>query len=116
MPINDSCPDDTIDTQSEYRGDVMSNAPSDVQTMDALRRYVHEKLCRHENLVADQFALEVTPLTRKGALCGLQFLLRGPRSVRLGAVWASDHNQLYLYDARGERFHKEQLSAHIEAA
>lgn len=94
----------------------MSNASSDVQTMDALRRYVHEKLCRHENLVADQFALEVTALTRKGAMCGLQFMLRGPRSVRLGAVWASDHNQLYLYDARGERFHKEQLAVQMEAA
>lgn len=92
----------------------MSDATSGVQTMDALRRYVHERLCRHENLVADQFALEVTPLTRKGTLCGLQFLLRGPRSVRLGAVWASDHNQLYLYDARGERFHKEQLSGQID--
>ncbi len=94
----------------------MSEVPSGVQTMDALRQYVHERLCRHENLVAEQFALEVIPLTRKGTLCGMQFLLRGPRSVRLGAVWASDHNQLYLYDARGERFHKEQLAARIEAA
>lgn len=88
----------------------MSEALSENQTVDALHRYVHEQLCRHENLVADQFAMEVTPLTRRGALCGLQFLLRGPRSVRLGAVWAADQNLLYLYDARGERFHKEQLS------
>lgn len=94
----------------------MSNVSSGVQTMDALQRYVHEKLCRHENLVADQFALEVTRLTRKGNLCGLQFLLRGPRSVRLGAVWSSENNQLYLYDARGERFHKEQLAGQIDAA
>ena len=94
----------------------MSEANSSVQTMDALLSYVHEKLCRHENLVADQFALEVTTLTRKGALCGLQFLLRGPRSVRLGAVWAAEHNHLYLYDARGERFHKELLSSPIAAA
>ncbi len=92
----------------------MSGPDSGVQSMDALRRYVHERLCRHENLVADQFSLEVTPLTRKGALCGLQFLLRGPRSVRLGAVWASEYNLLYLYDARGERFHKEQLSSNLD--
>ena len=89
----------------------MIEAKSDVQGLDALRRYVHESLCQHENLVADQFELEITPLTRSGALCGLQFLLRGPRSVRLGAVWASDHNLLYLYDARGERFHKEKLAS-----
>ena len=92
----------------------MSEVPSDIQTVDALHRYVHERLCRHENLVADQFAMEVTPLIRGGALCGLQFLLRGPRSVRLGAVWASDRNQLYLYDARGERFHKEQLTGRFQ--
>jgi hypothetical protein len=94
----------------------MSEATFGVQTMDALRHYVHERLCRHENLVAEQFALEVIPLTRQGALCGMQFLLRGPRSVRLGAVWAADHNFLYLYDARGERFHKEKLAAQIEVS
>jgi len=99
---------------TEFQGGEMSHVNSDVQTMDALHRYVHERLCRHENLVAEQFQLEVTTLTRNGAMCGLQFLLRGPRSVRLGAVWALDRNQLYLYDARGERFHKEQLAARID--
>ena len=92
----------------------MSEAATGIQTVVELEHYVHERLCRHENLVAEQFALEVTPLMRRGALCGLQFLLRGPRSVRLGAVWASDQNQLYLYDARGERFHKEQLKGRFE--
>jgi len=64
--------------------------------------------------VAEQFAMEAIPLTRMGCLCGMQFLLRGPRSVRLGAVWATDHNHLYFYDARGERFHKEKLTALVE--
>lgn len=92
----------------------MTETASDIQSVDALQRYVHERLCRHENLVEDQFALDVTPLTRRGVLCGLQFLLRGPRSVRLGAVWASDQNLLFLYDARGERFHKEQLAGRFD--
>lgn len=92
----------------------MSVAASGVRSIDALRQYVHERLCRHENLVPEQFALEVTPLTRNGSRCGIQFMLRGPRSVRLGAVWAADYNVLYLYDARGERFAKEQLTATIE--
>jgi len=92
----------------------MSNATINVNSLDVLRNYVHERLCRHENLVAEQFGLDVTPLTRKGALCGLQFSLRGPRSVRLGAVWAADHNLLYLYDARGERFHKETLTVQFD--
>ena len=92
----------------------MSDSAAPVQTVEALCGYVHERLCQHENLVAEQFALEISTLKRLGALCGLQFLLRGPRSVRLGAVWASDHNLLYFYDARGERFQKEFLPFRIE--
>ena len=88
----------------------MADELARVQTLDDLRRYVHGTLCQHENLVAEQFALQVVALTRLGERCGLQFILRGPRSVRLGAVWASEHNQLYFYDARGERFRKEPLS------
>jgi hypothetical protein len=80
-----------------------------VWTVDELRHYVHDTLCRHENLVAGQFALQTIALTRLGARCGLQFLLRGPRSVRLGAVWTADQNQVYFYNARGERFLKRPL-------
>jgi hypothetical protein len=86
-----------------------------LRSVDELRRYVHEVLCQHENLVADQFQLQEISLTRRGTPCGLQFILRGPRNVRLGAVWASDHNQLYFYDARGERFRKEQLPEWLPA-
>lgn len=98
----------------------MAEATAHVHSLDDLRRYVHGTLCQHENLVADQFALQVVALTRLGQRCGLQFILRGPRSVRLGAVWAKEQNQLYFYDARGERFRKEllaqPLALEIEAA
>ena len=80
-----------------------------VWTVDELRHYVHDTLCRHENLVAEQFALQTIALTRMGTRCGLQFLLRGPRSVRLGAVWTADQNLVYFYNARGERFLKHPL-------
>ncbi len=93
----------------------MTDGSAHVQTVDDLRRYVHDTLCRHENLVAEQFALQVIPLTQRGQNCGLQFILRGPRSVRLGAVWASKLNQLYFYDARGERFRKEPLQQSIRS-
>jgi len=76
-------------------------------TVDELRHFVHTTLCSHENLVAEQFALQTIPLTRMGSRCGLQFLLRGPRSVRLGAVWSAEQNVIYFYDARGERFAKQ---------
>ena len=77
----------------------------------SLRSHVHQTLCRRENLLAEQFDLQVIPLIKQETECGLQFLLRGPRSVRLGAVWAADQNVLYFYDARGERFLKEQLDS-----
>ena len=80
-----------------------------VWTVQELRHYVHDTLCRHENLVAEQFALQTIALTRHGVRCGLQFMLRGPRSVRLGAVWTADQNQVYFYNARGERFMKHPL-------
>ena len=78
-------------------------------TVEELSRHVHDTLCRHENLVAEQFALQTIPLIQLGARCGLQFLLRGPRSVRLGAVWTAEQNQVYFYNARGERFLKQPL-------
>ncbi len=89
----------------------MTAEMSQTMTHQYLRSHVHKTLCRRENLLAEQFDLQVIPLVREDAACGLQFLLRGPRSVRLGAVWAADQNVLYFYDARGERFLKEQLSS-----
>jgi hypothetical protein len=84
-----------------------------LRSVDDVRRYVHDRLCQHENLVPDQFTLQEFRLLRGGAHCGLQFVLRGPRNVRLGAVWATDHNQLFFYDACGRRFGKEQLPEHL---
>lgn len=84
-----------------------------ISTLDALRAFVHKTLCDRENILADQFALAETRLTRQGQPCGLQFSLQGPRSVRLAAIWAADRNLLYCYDARGERFLKLQLATHL---
>lgn len=80
-----------------------------IRTLQDLRDYVHAILCRQENLVEEQFLLQEYALLRKGEACGLQFLLNGPRQVKLAAVWSQDRNQLYFYDARGERFRKESL-------
>lgn len=91
----------------------MLDAPVHIQTLAELRDYVHRTLCDHESLIAEQFCLQELALMRKGRCCGRQFLLQGPRSVRLGAVWASDQNELYYYDARGERFRKERLCGSV---
>ena len=87
-----------------------------VQTHQSLLSHVHQTLCQRENLLAEQFDVQVIPLKQQDTSCGLQFLLRGPRSVRLGAVWAAEPNVLYFYDARGERFLKQQLTSRLIAS
>jgi hypothetical protein len=88
----------------------------DVHTLDDLRRFVHETLCTKENLVANEFHVSEARLIRGGELCGLQFCVRGPRSVRLAAIWAADQNVLYLYDAKGTRYAKVRLAKRLAAA
>ena len=85
-----------------------------VETQKSLLSHVHQTLCRSENLLAEQFEMQVIPLIQHGFSCGLQFLLRGPRNVRLGAVWAAEPNSIYFYDARGERFLKQRLASRLD--
>lgn len=80
-----------------------------IRSLDDLRQFIHHTLCRKENLLADQFHMIESKLMRRGRVCGLQFSLQGPRSVRLGAIWTEDRNTIYFYDARGERYLKLRL-------
>jgi hypothetical protein len=82
-------------------------------TLSDLRTFVHQTLCGKESLLAEQFPLSEMSLTRRSRFCGLQFSLQGPRDVRLGAIWAADHNVIYFYDARGERYLKIKLNRRI---
>lgn len=94
----------------------MTDASVQISSLEELRRHIRQVLCGHENLMEDQFSLQESVLKRRGEICGRQFALFGPRAVRLGAVWAADRNDLYYYDARGERFHKERLTGKIPDA
>jgi hypothetical protein len=94
----------------------MTDVPVQIQSLAELRHYVQEVLCERENLIIDQFMLQESPVVRRGESCGRQFTLYGPRSVRLGAVWDSNRNEIYFYDACGERFRKERLGTEIQAA
>ena len=87
----------------------MSEHVDEIRSIDDLRSYVHKTLCQQENLLEDQFELSEMELVRRSRSCGLQFSIHGPRNVRLGAIWAADHNMIYFYDARGERFSKVRL-------
>ena len=81
----------------------------EVRSLDDLRTFIHDKLCEKENLLAELFTTTECPLTRRGRICGLQFSLFGPRSLRLGAIWDSDHNTIYYYDTQGVRYCKIRL-------
>lgn len=98
---------DSVDTQSP-----ITPNPS---SLDELRQLVHHRLCARENLLEDQFGMVETPIVRGGDRCGLQFLLQGPRSVRLTAVWTADKNEIFFYDAVGERYDKVSLTTRIAA-
>jgi hypothetical protein len=87
----------------------MHTKVDDVHTLDDLRQLIHKMLCEKENLLADQFTMTEVRLSSGSGPCGIQFCLRGPRNVRLAAIWVADRNMVYLYDARGTRFAKLRL-------
>jgi hypothetical protein len=58
-----------------------------VHTLDELRHFIHTTLCEKENLLVGPFTMTEFELTRGKEPCGIQFSLRGPCDVRLGAVW-----------------------------
>lgn len=84
-------------------------ALTDIRTMDDLRDFVHVELCRKENLLEHHFPMTEVELKKRQALCGVQFILHGPRSVKLTAVWDSVRNEVLLYDVVGKRFAKVRL-------
>ena len=89
-------------------------APLALFSLDELREYIHQTLCQRENLLRDQSPLEELPLMRNGRGCGIQFIVHGPRAMRLSAIWVSDLNVMNLYDATGERYLKVPLRYRLE--
>jgi hypothetical protein len=86
-----------------------AESPAEIRTLDQLKYFIHIILCRKENLLEHHFPMSELELTRHGVRCGMQFVLHGPRSVKLGAVWAEPSNEVLLYDATGNRFARIRL-------
>ena len=82
---------------------------AEIRCLDQLREFVHLTLCRRENLLEFHFPMSETELKKNGVPCGLQFVLHGPRQVRLAAVWAADCNEILMYAANGRRFGRVRL-------
>lgn len=91
----------------------MTQNHSELTSIEELQLYVHNTLCEKESLLEYQFKTHARVLEKNGQPCGMQFSLKGPRSVRLEAVWATDRNIIYFYDARGERYQKVTLRNRI---
>jgi hypothetical protein len=87
----------------------MPDSIEEIRSLNDLRTFIHHTLCEKENLLEDQFKITEMQLFRCGRDCGLRFSLNGPRSVRLGAIWAADQNMIYFYDTRGNRYMKLRL-------
>jgi hypothetical protein len=86
-----------------------------IRNIDDLRAFVHKTLCDRENILQDQFGLTETVLRRKERECGRHFWVQGPRSIRLEAIWVTNRNTVYFYDARGARYLKLQLVERLDA-
>ena len=89
-------------------------AAAEVRSLDQLRDFVHISLCRRENLLEHHFPMSEIELKKNGRRCGLQFVLHGPRQVRLAAVWAEDRNEILMYTANGQRFSRIRLPNRVQ--
>ena len=87
----------------------MPSAPADIRSLEDLRNYIHVSLCRKENLLEHHFPMTELELKRGEDCCGYQFILHGPRSVKLSAVWDRVGNEILMYDVVGKRFARVRL-------
>lgn len=84
-----------------------------VESFDELHDFVHQTLCESENLLAEQFQTHRNSLCSKKRVCAIEYNLKGPRSLRLAAIWAADQNIVYFYNARGVRHLKVKITTRI---
>lgn len=87
----------------------MPTAPAEIKTLDDLRNFIHVALCRKENLLEHHFPMTELELKRSGNCCGYQYILHGPRSVKLSAVFDQASSEVLLYDVVGRRFDRVRL-------
>lgn len=79
-------------------------------TIDELRLYVLNILCRNDNLDPTQTPLHQALITRHGRPCGLYFQVQGPRLLKNYAIWAGEENRILYYNCIGERVFETRLS------
>lgn len=88
----------------------MTIAEHRIESINDLKAFIAETLCEHEELQLGAFPLTEWLLRRGGRICGIEFCLHGPRSVRLTAIWEIESQSVLFYNSAGERFHRAQLA------
>jgi hypothetical protein len=84
-------------------------AVASLPTLEELRRYILETLCEHDRLDVSQTSLLEEILLRSDKPCGMLFEVRGPRMLKIYAVWAGEENRILFYDSAGLRFGETRL-------
>jgi len=88
----------------------------EIKNLRQLKDLVSHTLCQKNDFEDGVYQITEEILTKYGRLCGVFYCLHGPRSVKLTAVWDSEHNSILFYGSTGERFHKMQLASSVELA
>lgn len=81
----------------------MASVMISLTDFDELRRYVKSVLCQKADLNDDTPMLE-SDIQRRGQPCGIEYLLLGPRSLRLSSIWAPNEKRILFYDEHLNRF------------
>ncbi len=74
--------------------------------MDQLSSFIESRLCDQNNFETGAFPFTGKTLFRGNKDCGMIFVLHGPRSVQLTAIWDSIANTILFYTSTGERILK----------
>jgi len=88
-----------------------AHSPSgeNLDNLSDLRTYVHQTICKQNELELGAFVITERILVRGRRPCGIFFCLHGPRSVRLTAIWETDRNTILFYSSSGVRVLKTRL-------
>ncbi|GIW90114.1 MAG: hypothetical protein KatS3mg109_0546 [Pirellulaceae bacterium] len=83
-----------------------------IDSLEDLRRYVHEMICQLNDLEPGRFSMTERILLRQHKPCGIYYCLHGPRNVKLTAIWETDRQTILFYGSDGQRQLRTQLVRH----
>jgi hypothetical protein len=78
-------------------------------SLEELAKFIWISLAKPDRLDLDQVDRRIAPVRRGEALTSWEFLLEGPRRLRMVALWLVDTQQILFYDSTGKRFRETRL-------